>query len=436
MLFSTKSGNFAKYAHRVRSLKGMSLTDKLTELEALCKDLHSANSQDFVAKCNIVREVLKDIQEQNERPSIETISSLMHEVCECLPYLSDVGRNVMVLADVAACLTSLSLSGLETHCMDLTEEREEKITQWVVKTFVRGPYKQAKKRAGDCHKCFPVLRAISAALAEWPGALGVRRSMKLCMRNILRIIEHDKLVLTAREGFGILCDCITVLQKDIPVENFDKMIAWSLEGVKQSSTWETRYYGVKMLCTILQLQCTEESEISSHLKAKDRRIVQVLKDACSDRNRQVKDLAKEVMDFYEVIRKEQGMYTVSPKGSCRGSKSGSEASDRKPKASQEKPPMVPKLPVKLPNDIGDLPPEFYANVYRGTPTANTDDPCRPNIWDIHACEKHDVWQLAPSFKPEAYDWSNWWWPLPAKLDRLAKSLRNGGKATEGDKYVY
>lgn len=101
MLFSTKSGNFTKYAHRVRSLKGMSLTDKLLELESLCKsktpnlswsnmiwgltlrsllDLHACGSQDFIAKCNIVREVLKDIQEQNERPSVETIGNLMHEV--------------------------------------------------------------------------------------------------------------------------------------------------------------------------------------------------------------------------------------------------------------------------------------------------------------------------------------------------------------------
>jgi len=37
MLFSSKNGNFAKYAHRVRSLKGMSVNDKLAELEALCK---------------------------------------------------------------------------------------------------------------------------------------------------------------------------------------------------------------------------------------------------------------------------------------------------------------------------------------------------------------------------------------------------------------
>jgi len=52
------------------------------------------------------------------------------------------------------------------------------------------------RRAGDCHKCFPVLRAISAVLSEWPGALGVQRSMKLCLRNIVRIIEHGMDLLT------------------------------------------------------------------------------------------------------------------------------------------------------------------------------------------------------------------------------------------------
>lgn len=43
-------------------------------------DLHSSSNQDFIAKCNIVREVLKDLYEQNEKPSIETLGSLMHEV--------------------------------------------------------------------------------------------------------------------------------------------------------------------------------------------------------------------------------------------------------------------------------------------------------------------------------------------------------------------
>lgn len=66
-------------------------------------------------------------------------------MCECLPCLSDIGRSAVVLADVAACLTSLSLADLESHCTHLSEEREENITQWVVKTFVRGPFKQAKK---------------------------------------------------------------------------------------------------------------------------------------------------------------------------------------------------------------------------------------------------------------------------------------------------
>ena len=97
---------------------------------------------------------------------------------------------------------------------------------------------------------------------------------------------------------------------------------------------------------------------------------------------------------------------------------------------------APKLPFKLPSDVGELPPEFYANIYRGTPTANLDDPCKPNVWDIHACEKNQIWQKEPTFQPEAYDWSTWWWPLPDRLDQLARSLKSGGKAIQGEKYVY
>eukprot|EP00210_Caulerpa_lentillifera_P008556 g8161.t1 len=436
MLHSSRNASFAKYAHRVRSLKGMSIADKLGELETLCKDLHSSSNQDFIAKCNIVREVLKDLHEQKERPSTETLGCLMHEVSGCLPNLSDIGRNAVVLADVAACLTMLSLSNIEGYYMDTSEEKEENMTQWVVNTFIRGPFKQAKKRAGDCHKCFPVIRAISAVLSEWPTALGVRRSMKVCLRNIVRIIEHDKLVLTAREGFGILYDCITVLQTDIPEETFEKMIAWSLEGVKHSSTWETRFYGVKILAAILQLPFEEDSDIALFLKSKDRKIVQVLKDANSDRNRQVKDLAQEVLDIYEIIRQERGICTISPKESCRGSKSDAPDSSNALNAPHGKQVKLPQLPDKLLEEFGDLPPEFYANVYRGTPRANTDDPCKPNDWDILACEQHGVWQKAPSFRPEDYDWSTWWWPLSEELDRLAKSLRKGEQQTLiGETYV-
>lgn len=61
----------------------------------------------------------------------------------------------------------------------------------------------------------------------------------------------DKLVLTAREGFGILCDCIAVLQKDVPEGTFEKMIEWSLEGIKQSSTWEVSTDNCPMSVTSL-----------------------------------------------------------------------------------------------------------------------------------------------------------------------------------------
>lgn len=98
---------------------------------------------------------------------------------------------------------------------------------------------------------------------------------------------------------------------------------------------------------------------------------------------------------------------------------------------------TPKLPFKIPSDVGELPPEFYANIYRGTPTANMGDPCLPNVWDIKACEENQLWTVEPNFQPEAYDWSSWWWPLPEKLERLARSLKSSsGKAIPGEKYVY
>ena len=203
---------------------------------------------------------------------------LSYQVCDCLPYLSDSGRSVVVLSDVASCITMLSLTNLESQYMEIGEQWEEKMSQWVINTFIRGPFKQAKKQAIFCHpmplcdgmyglcrnrraggsyKCFPVIRAITAALSEWPQGLGVRRSIKLCLKHVIRIIEHgslsfgeiscmredwmdnvDKLVLTAREGFGILCDCISVLSTDISEDVIGKLLSWALEGSKQSSVWE------------------------------------------------------------------------------------------------------------------------------------------------------------------------------------------------------
>lgn len=437
MIVSRKNGNFTKYASRVRSLKEMSLGDKLSELETLFKDLHSAGNQDFIARCNIVREVLRDLFEQKEIPSVESMGHLMFEVCECLPYLSDSGRNAVVLSDVAACITMLSLTNLESQYMEIGEQWEENMSQWVINTFVRGPFKQAKKRAGGAHKCFPVIRAITAALTEWPHGLGVRRSIKLCLKSIIRIIEKDNLVNNAREGYGILCDCISVLSSDIPEDVIGKIASWALDGSKQSSVWETRYYGIKIIKSILQLPFEEGGEIAGFLKSKDRNILQVLKDANSDRNRQVKDLAKEVLDQYNTLRIEKGIVSMTSKDSSTGRKSGTTDNDGSTSARHaRKPYKPPKLPFKLPSDVGELPPEFYANIYRGTPTANLDDPCKPNVWDIHACEKHQIWQKEPNFQPEAYDWSAWWWPLPEKLERLARSLKSGAKAIQGQKYVY
>ena len=183
----------------------------------------------------------------------------------------------------------------------------------------------------------------------------------------------------------------------------------------------------------------------------------MLKDANSDRNRQVKDLAKEVLEQYNHLRKEKGICPMTSKASSSGSKSCSQDHEGLSSAHHmyvtvprcdvvgergrlcsifRKSYKAPKLPFKLPNDVGELPPEFYANIYRGTPTANLDDPCNPNEWDIHALEKNQIFQLEPSFQPEAYDWSAWWWPLPERLERLARSLRSGGKAIQGEKYVY
>ena len=76
----------------------MSLADKLSELEALFKgetvlwvdendpydddgtELHTVGNQDFIARCNIVREVLRDLYEQKDIPSTESMGNLMYEV--------------------------------------------------------------------------------------------------------------------------------------------------------------------------------------------------------------------------------------------------------------------------------------------------------------------------------------------------------------------
>ncbi len=85
----------------------MSLADKLSELEALFKgetvpwvdgndpydddtELHTVGNQDFIARCNIVREVLRDLYEQKDIPSTESMGNLMYEV-GAMPLLSTTG---------------------------------------------------------------------------------------------------------------------------------------------------------------------------------------------------------------------------------------------------------------------------------------------------------------------------------------------------------
>lgn len=78
---------------------------------------------------------------------------------------------------------------------------------------------------------------------------------------------------------------------------------------------------------------------------------------------------------------------------------------------------------------GDLPFEFYANLYRGKPETPTGDPRMPNAWDIKALQKHSVWDMEPKFDPYAFDWSNWKWPIKNDLGRFAEALRVGGGMT-------
>lgn len=100
---------------------------------------------------------------------------------------------------------------------------------------------------------------------------------------------------------------------------------------------QTRYYGIKIIKSILQLPFEADGEVARFLKSKDRNIlqvhlhliciarnlcVQVLKDANSDRNRQVKDLAKEVLDQYNGLRIEKGICSMTSKDSSTGRKSG------------------------------------------------------------------------------------------------------------------
>lgn len=48
---------------------------------------------------------------------------------------------------------------------------------------------------GASYVCFPVIRGITAALSEWPQGLGVRRSIKLCLKNVVRIIERGEVTM-------------------------------------------------------------------------------------------------------------------------------------------------------------------------------------------------------------------------------------------------
>lgn len=97
------------------------------------------------------------------------------------------------------------------------------------------------------------------------------------------------------------------------------------------------------------------------------------------------------------------------------------------------------MPFKLPSDIGDLPPEFYANIQRHRPESRNENLQKPNAWDIHACRKYEIWSLAPDFDPHAYDWTTWWWPLPERLERLARSMKGSARnkpPNNEPKYVY
>lgn len=80
----------------------------------------------------------------------------------------------------------------------------------------------------------------------------------------------------------------------------------------------------------------------------------------------------------------------------------------------------------VPDSEGDLPFEFYANLYRGSTIQSFEDPKLPNAWDLKALEKHCIWDMDPHFDPYNYDWTNWKWPIDVNLSRFADALRSGG----------
>lgn len=116
----------------------------------------------------------------------------------------------------------------------------------------------------------------------------------------------DNLIMKAKEGYGILSDCLKVLGVELPLEILEKITDWALEALKSSNLWDTRFWAVYLLETVLEVPLENGNDM---LKSKEKNILKILMSAKTDRNRQVKQKAEHVLDKFKKLSAKYSRYS-------------------------------------------------------------------------------------------------------------------------------
>ncbi|GMH40269.1 hypothetical protein BSKO_08173 [Bryopsis sp. KO-2023] len=399
----------------------LEVEDRLWKIAVLMKGIEKLDPQSRVQKFRTMAMVLRDLIRQRTKAPLEGLEQIMAEICKCMPHADKLGKSISLLGDVAGMNATLAFAHMSGE-VQAGAHWDESAAQWVVEKFIQDPFKYAQKRAGGAHLCFPVINSIASAFSDWREVCGVHQATRYCLKSTTRIMQQDRLTLQGKEGFGILGNCLCVLGENVGMEQLEKLLDWAIDGVKKSTSWETRYWAICFLQCVTQIPFSPIDDIALILKGKERTIHQVLRNAQRDSNLKVRDMAYDVYDIYKRLWTRY-IPSVSPTPEPQGLNlaGGLQGGGMPP---------ISEVSEKIANVEGDLPPEFYANLYRGKITKDCQDPRMPNTFDIKSLEKHRIWDIEPNFNPHAYDWSNWEWPIEDELVKLLEALRTGDGGTE------
>lgn len=388
---------------------GHGTQDQLWKATTILKGLLSVTHHVRIRRLKTARSLLDEALCHAKIGSLDGLEQLMREISKLLPHAEDLDKCMYTLGDIAGITVALALSQLGK--MPAKDEQASRASKRIVAKFIRQPLKFAQKRAGCAHLCFPVIYAIAKAYADWNCMEGGHQAVRLCLETTKRIMQQDKLILKGKEGFGVFGTCLSVLGEDVGLDLLEELLDWAINAIQKSTVWESRYWAIGFLKSLSEVPFGPFDDIAIIVRERERLIHQVLRTAQMDSNLKVREVAEDVYDSYRRLWTRY-IPTASPQ-------------DPPHDVSSDGNKLTPITEDFVDMD-SDLPCEFYANLYRGNVDKPSEDPRKPNAWDIKALEKHHIWDVDPMFDPYAYDWTNWKWPIENDLGRFAEALRTGG----------